>query len=168
MSARSDDHSRSPQLAHALGELKSHFAQELNASPVKREAIEQLERILEVPLLAANMAELPQMNSIIEVDDGALWCKCLVLFENTFLCRCTKAGGTEYAVVEYFPLHGTNEIWTRGSEASEVLRLFTQEQRYALESWVSDLSDQMRAFVSANFPVLDPNFVTDDLIYRLQ
>ena len=86
--------------------------------------------------------------------------------ENMFLCHRHIMGGAEYAVVEHFPTRGTNEIWNRGGNAVEVLRMFAQEQRQALLVWTEDMSAQVKEFLAEKFPGQDMSRVADAFVLK--
>ena len=102
------------QLSAKWGEYPIARAKYLKQFPVSREAVEALERNLLELALAAKMAASKPPENVIHDDDGMPWHKSVDLMDNIFLCHRPITGGTEYAVVEHFPAHGTNEIWNRG------------------------------------------------------
>ena len=163
------EHRRPTELedkAHA--EAVRHFAEHLKQFPVSREAVERLERDVAKIALAANMAAArptPQQN-VIQADDGEQWRKDVDLMENIHFCHRPISYGAEYAVVEHFPARGTNEIWNRGWNASEVLKSFTQGQRQALQVWTDDLTAQVQEFLSEKFPGQDLSRVADSFIHK--
>jgi len=149
-------------------EAVRHFAEHLKQFPASREAVERLERDVAKIALAANMAAArptPQQN-VIQADDGAQWHKDVDLMENIHLCHRPITGGAEYAVVEHFPARGTYEIWNRGWNAAEVLKVFTQEQRQALQVWTEDMTAQVKEFLAEKFPGQDLSRVADAFIHK--
>jgi len=163
------EHRRPTELedkAHA--EAVRHFAEHLKQFPASREAVERLERDVAKIALAANMAAArptPQQN-VIQADDGEQWRKDVDLMENIHFCHRPISYGAEYAVVEHFPARGTNEIWNRGWNAAEVLKVFTQEQRQALQVWTEDMTAQVQEFLAEKFPGQDLNRVADGFMHR--
>lgn len=163
------EHRRPTELedkAHA--EAVRHFAEHLKQFPASREAVERLERDVAKIALAANMAAArptPQQN-VIQADDGAQWHKGVDLMENIHFCHRPITGGAEYAVVEHFPARGTYEIWNRGWNATDVLKVFTQEQRQALQVWTEDMTAQVQEFLAEKFPGQDLSRVADAFIHK--
>ena len=163
------EHRRPTELedkAHA--EAVRHFAEHLKQFPASREAVERLERDIAKIALAANMAAArptPQQN-VIQADDGAQWHRSVDLMENIRLCHRPITGGAEYAVMEHFPARYTNEIWNRGWNAAEVLKVFTQEQRQALQIWTEDMTAQVQEFLAEKFPGQDLSRVADGFMHR--
>lgn len=68
-------------------------------------------------------------------------------------------------MVEQFP-SGTNEIWTKGRNAIEVLKVFTQDQRQALQIWKEDLAAQVKNFLTEKYPGHDMDRVADAFIIQ--
>jgi hypothetical protein len=163
------EHRRPTELedkAHA--EAVRHFAEHLKQFPASREAVERLERDIAKIALAANMAAArptPQQN-VIQTDDGKQWHNDLDLMENIHLCHRPITGGAEYAVAEHFPTRGTIEIWNRGWNATDVLKVFTQEQRQALQIWTEDMTAQVQEFLTEKFPGQDLSRVADAFIHK--
>ena len=163
------EHRRPTELedkAHA--EAVRHFSEHLKQFPASRTAVERLERDADKIALAANRAAAkptPKQN-LIQADDGAQWHQSVDLLENIHFCHRPISYGAEYAVVEHFPARGTNEIWNRGWNASEVLKSFTQGQRQALQVWTDDLTAQVQEFLSEKFPGQDLSRVADAFIYK--
>jgi hypothetical protein len=163
------EHRRPTELedkAHA--DAVRHFAEHLKQFPASREAVERLERDVAKIALAANMAAArptPQQN-VIQADDGEQWRKDVDLMENIHLCHRPITGGAEYAVVEHFPARGTYEIWNRGWNAAEVLKVFTQEQRQALQVWTEDMTAHVQEFLTEKFPGQDLSRVADAFIHK--
>jgi hypothetical protein len=163
------EHRRPTELedkAHA--EAVRHFAEHLKQFPASREAVERLERDADKIALAANRAATkptPKEN-VIQADDGKQWHKSVDLMEDIHFCHRPISYGAEYAVVEHFPAHGTNEILNRGWNAGEVLKSFTQEQRQALQVWTEDMTAQVKEFLSEKFPGQDLSRVADSFIHK--
>jgi len=163
------EHRRPTELedkAHA--EAVRHFAGHLKQFPASREAVERLERDVAKIALAANMAaskSTPKEN-IIQADDGKQWHKSVELMDNIHLCHRPISYGAEFAVVERFPAHGTNEIVNRGWNTTEVLKAFTQGQRQALQDWTEDLTAQVKEFLAEKFPGHDLSRVADAFIQK--
>ena len=103
--------------------------------------------------------------SVIQTDDGLQWHKDAVLFDNIFVCHRRTAAGVEYAVVEQFS-NGSNEIRTKGRNAVEVLRVFTWEQKHALQVWTEDLNAQVKEFLAEKYPGQDMSPVADGFMQR--
>ena len=138
----------------SYAEAARHFAEHLKQFPTNREAVERLERDADKIALAANRAAskpTPKEN-IIQADDGKQWHKNADLMEDIYFCHRTISYGAEYAVVEHFPAHGTNEILNRGWNTSEVLKAFTQGLRQTLQVWTEDMTAQVKEFLSEKFP----------------
>jgi hypothetical protein len=169
MSTRFDDRRPTELEDKAHAEAVRHFAEQLRQFPASRSAIDRLERDIAKIGLAANMAASKPMptETVIRADDSADWHKSVELMENIFLCHRPITGGAEYAVVEHFPARGTNEIWNRGGNAAEVLRMFAQEQRQALLVWTEDMSAQVKEFLAEKFPGQDMSRVADSFMHRL-
>ena len=86
--------------------------------------------------------------------------------ENIHLCHCSLAGEIEYAAVEYFPAHDRHEIWNRGRDAVDVVRVFAVEQRNALHVWTEDFTAQVREFLAEKYPARDSGRVADSFVSR--
>jgi hypothetical protein len=163
------EHRRPTELedkAHA--EAVRHFAEHLKQFPASREAVARLERDADKIALAANRAAAkptPKEN-VIQADDGKQWQKSVDLMENIHFCHRPISYGAEYAVVEYFPARGTNEILNRGWNTPEVLKAFTQGLREALQVWTEDVTAQVKEFLSEKFPGHDLNRVADAFIHK--
>ena len=151
--------------AHA--EAVRYFAGHLKQFPASRDAVDQLERDVAKIALAANLAAAKPTASVIHAGDGSQWQKGVDLMENVCLCHRPVNGGAEFAVMEHFPKQGTHEIWNRGGNAVEVLQVFTQEQRQALQFWAEDMTAQVREFLAEKFPGHDLTRVADALVRRL-
>jgi hypothetical protein len=85
--------------------------------------------------------------------------------DNIFLCHRPITGGAEYAVVEHFLAHGTNEIWNRGWNAARVLRVFAQEQRQALEFGTEDMMAQAKEFLAEKYSGQDMSHMADSFMH---
>jgi hypothetical protein len=163
------EHRRPTELedkAHA--EAVRHFAEHLKQFPASREAVERLERDADKIALAANRAATkptPKEN-VIQADDGKQWHKSVDLMEDIHFCHRPISYGAEYAVVEHFPAHGTNEILNRGWNATEVLKAFTQGLRQTLQVWTEDMTAQVKEFLSEKFPGQDLSRVADAFIHK--
>lgn len=166
MSNRYDDPLPNALEEQAYTEARQHFASQLRQFPVSRETIERLERSLSVMALAANMAASGPVDLAIRTDDGVKWCKSVDLMDNLYLCHRPLPGGVEYALVEYFPARGTNEIWHRGWNAIDVLKVFVEEQRQALEIWTEDMKAQVKEFLMEKYPGHDMSRVADGFVHR--
>jgi len=88
------------------------------------------------------------------------------LLESMYLCHRSMAGETEYAAVEYFPKNNRHEVWNRGREAVDVVRVFAQEQRHALKIWTQDLTAQVREFLTENYPGRDLGRMAESFVSR--
>jgi hypothetical protein len=66
-------------------------------------------------------------------------------------------------VVEHFPAHGTNEIWNRGWDAVQVLKIFAKEQRQALEFGTEDMVARTVEFLAEKYSGQDLSYLTDSL-----
>jgi hypothetical protein len=142
------------------------FAAYLKQFPVSREAVERIERNMTKLALAANHAASKPAKNVIQADDGASWRKAVDLMDNIFLCHRQTTGGTEYAVVEHFPAHRTNEIWNQGWNAIQVLRVFAQEQRRALEFGMQDATAQAKEFLAEKYFGQEMSHLTDSFMRR--
>ena len=87
--------------------------------------------------------------------------------DNIYLCHLPITGGAEFAVVEHFPAGDRNEIWNRGRNAIEVLRVFVQEQRQALRVWTEDLATQVREFLAETYPGQDMSRAASSFMHQL-
>jgi hypothetical protein len=169
MSTRFDDHRPTELEDKAHAEAVRHFAEQLKQFPASRSTIDRLERDIAKIGLAANMAAAKPtpIRNAIHADDGTQWQKSVELMENIFLCHRPTTGGADYAVVEHFPAQDTNEIWNRGGNAVEVLRMFAREQRQALQVWTEDMNAQVKEFLAERFPGQDMSRVADSFMHRL-
>jgi len=150
----------------AYAEARNQFAESLKQFPTSRDAIRKLEGNLATMALAMNMAAArPSSESVIQTDDGLQWHKDAVLFDNIFVCHRRTDTGVEYAVVEQFS-NGSNEIRTKGWNAVEVLRVFTWEQKHALQVWTDDLNAQVKEFLAEKYPGQDMSRVADGFMQR--
>ncbi|HUA67313.1 MAG TPA: hypothetical protein VMA13_02085 [Candidatus Saccharimonadales bacterium] len=153
MSSRSDRRRLTTLEEQAYAEAKEHFVEHLKQFPASRLIVERLEQGVAKIALAANMAaSQTSQESPIPTDDGTQWHRSVDLTDNICLCHRPISGGVEYAVLEYFPDRGRHEIWHRGPNVVEVLRLFVQEQRQALQVWTEDLASQVREFLEEKYP----------------
>ena len=170
MSNRFDNRQPSAQEEHAYAGASQHFAEHLKQFPASREAVRRIERNIARIALAANMAvsKSTSNENVIHVDDGTQWHKCVDLMNNICLCHRPITGGAEYAVLEHFPARHTNEIWNRGWNAVEVLRLFAQEQRQALQVWTKDLTAQVKEFLTEKHPGQNMSRVTDRFMHHFE
>lgn len=168
MSSRFDRRRLTTLEEQAYTEAKEHFAEHLKQFPASRMAVERLEWDLAKIALAANMmaSKTPAANSI-TTDDGKPWFRDVDLMDNIYLCHRPFVGGAEYAVVEHFPAGGRNEIWNRGGNAVEVLRLFIQEQRQALQVWTEDLAAQVKEFLAETYPGQDMSRPASSFMHQL-
>ena len=168
MSSRYDRRRLTTLEEQACTEATEHFAEHLKQFRVSHLAVERLERDMAKIALAANMAatKTPPGNPI-ATDDGKQWHKAVDLMENIYLCHRPVTGGAEYAVVEHFPANNRNEIWNRGWNAVEVLRVFAQEQRRALQVWSEDFATQLREFLAETYPGQNMSRVAASFMHRL-
>jgi hypothetical protein len=164
MSSRLDDHRPTELEDKAHAEALRHFAEQLKSFPISRETVERLERNLSIMALAANMAATKPGDKTIQTDDGVQWHKSIELMDNISLCYRLISDGAEYAVVEHFP--NTNEVWNRGRNAVEVLRMFAQDQRQALEIWTEDVKVQVKELLAEKYPGQDMSRVADGFMHR--
>jgi len=153
MNSRLDSRRLTTLEEQAYTEVKEHFAEHLKQFPASRMTVERLERDIAKIALAADMAasQTPQGNPI-PTNDGTRWHRSVDLTDNTCLCHRPVTGGVEYAALEYFPDRGRHEIWNRGGNVVEVLKVFTQEQRQALQVWMEDLAVQVGEFLEEKYP----------------
>ena len=166
MSSRLDEHRLTELEDKAHAEAVRHFAEQLDSFPICREAVERLERNLSIMALAANMAATKPDDKTIQADDGVQWHKSIELMDNISLCYRLISDGEEYAVVEYFAERALNEVWNRGRNAVEVLRMFAQEQRQALEIWTEDMKAQVKELLAEKYPGQDMRRVADGFMHR--
>lgn len=158
------DHRRPTELEDkAYAEAVRHFAEPLKQFPASRDAVDRLERDVAKIMLAANMAAARPISreNAIQADDGAAWHKAVDLMDNICLCHRPVTGGTEFAVVEYFPKRGANVIWKQGGSAGEALKAFAQAQRQALQVWTEDMTAHVTEFLAEKFPGHDMSRVAD-------
>ena len=168
MSSRFDHRRLATLEQQAYTEATEHFAEHFKQFPASRLAVERLERDMAKIALAANMAASKTLpGNPITTDDGKQWHRDVELMDNTYLCHRPITGGVEYAVVEHFPAAGRNEIWNRGTNAVEVLRLFVQEQRQALRVWTQDLATQVREFLAETYPGQDMSRAASSFMHHL-
>ncbi len=167
MGSRFDSHRLTTLEGQAYAEATEHFAEHFKQFPASRLAVERLERDMAKIALAANMAASQPTGNIIQADDGEQWHKGVALMENIYLCHRPITGGAEYAVVEHFPAGDRNEIWNRGWNAIEVLRLFAQDQRRALRVWTENLATQVREFLAETYPGQDLSRAASSFMHHL-
>ena len=129
--------------------------------PVSREAVELLERNLVRLAYAAKMAASKPAGNVIRTDAGVSWHRDFDLMDNIYLCHRTMSGRTEYAVVEYFLAHGTNEIWNQGWDVVQVLQMFAKEQRQALDLGTEDMVAHITEFLSEKYSGQDLNYLSE-------
>lgn len=166
MSSRHDDHRPTELEDKAHAEALRHFAEQLKLFPICREAVERLERNLSIMALAANMAATKPGDKTIQTDDGVQWHKSVELMDNISLCYRLISDGAEYGVVEHFPQRGLHEVWNRGRNAVEVLRMFAHEERQALEIWTEDVKAQVKELLAEKYPGQDMSRVADGFMHR--
>ncbi|MFZ1073998.1 MAG: hypothetical protein WAO21_11270 [Verrucomicrobiia bacterium] len=169
MSNRFDDRRPTELEDKAHTEAVRHFAEHFKQFPASREAVERLEKNAAKIALAANMAaSQTSRRNPVQTDGGQQWHKCVDLMDNICLCHRPITGGAEYAVVEHFPARGINKIWNRSQNAVELLSLFAQEQRQALEIWTGDMRAQVKEFLAEKYPGQDMNRVADSFMHRFK
>lgn len=166
MGSRFDSRRLTTLEEQAYTEATEHFAEHLKQFTASRLAVERLERDMAKIALAANMAASQPTGNIIQVDDGEQWHKGVALMENIYFCHRSIGGGAEFAVVEHFPAGDRNEIWNRGHNAVEVLRVFVQEQRQALRVWTEDLATQVREFLAETYPGQDMSRAASSFMHQ--
>lgn len=161
-----NDRRPTPQEEQAYTEARSCFAEHLKQFPVSQDAVKKLERNLAKTSLAMNIAASQPSSpvSVIQTDEGS-WNKSTDLFDNIVACHRRTAAGVEYAVVEQFP-NGTNEIWTQGRNAIEVLRAFAGEERHVLEIWTEDMTARVNEYLAENYPGQDMTRVAEGFMKR--
>ena len=150
----------------AYTEAEYIFVEYLKQSPVSRKAVERIERNIVKLALAANRAALKPVENDVQADDGATWHRGVELMDNIFLCHREIVGGTKYAVVEYFPTHDTNEIWNQGRDATQVLRVFVNEQRRALEFAMRDVATQVKDFLAEKYSGQELSRIAESFLRR--
>jgi hypothetical protein len=166
MSNRFDDRPLAMLEEQACTEAREHLAEQLKQFPTTWEAIQRLERNLAITALAADMAASTSQGNVVQVDGDEKWCKEVDFMDNTCLCHRLIDGELEYAVVKHFPARGTNEIWNRGRNAVEVLKVFAKEQEHALKVWTEDINVQVKKFLTQKYPGHDMSRVADNFIHR--
>jgi hypothetical protein len=166
MSNRFDNRPLATLEEQACTEAKEHFAEELKQFPTTWEAIQRLERNLAITALAADMAASASQGNVVQIDGSEKWFKGVDFMDNTCLCYRQIVGELEYAVVEHFPARGTNEIWNRGRNAVDVLKVFAGEREHALRIWAEDIDVQVRKFLAQKYPGLDLSRVADSFTHR--
>jgi hypothetical protein len=97
------------------------------------------------------MAASKPAEHVIQVDAGVVSYRDVDLMDNIYLCHRPMARGMEYAVVEHYFAHGTNEIWNRGWDAVQVLKTFANEQRQALEFGTEDMMTHITEFLAETY-----------------
>jgi hypothetical protein len=145
-----------------------HFARDIRQFPQTHQALVRLERNLSIIALAAEIAASkpsPNENTILD-DDGTNWNKSSDLMDNIYLCHRPISDGTEYAVMEHFPAGRRNEVWNRGLNTAEVLRVFAKEQRRAMEIWTEDIRGQVKKFLMQKYPDHDSERMAHDFTRR--
>jgi hypothetical protein len=119
-----------------------------------------------LPVCCSHRYPVASKQNVILADDGMQWHKSVELMDNIYLCHRPISYGAEFAVVEHFPAHGTNEILNRGWNTTEVLKAFTLRQRQALQVWTEDLTAQVKEFLAEKFPGHDLSRVADAFIHK--
>lgn len=105
MSSRSFNHRPTEIEDQAHAEAVRYFAEQLNQFPASRDAVKRLERdIAKISLAILAASQRPLDANPIVTDDGTQWRKGVELFDNVFVCYRQTMTGSEYAVVERFPL----------------------------------------------------------------
>jgi len=150
--------------AHA--QAHRHFAEYLEQFPVSRAAVERLDQNIAQMALKAPPTTPWQAGSTGPNQVAAPWQQQADLMENIWLCHRPLEFMIEYAVVEYFPAHDTNEIWNRGWNAMDVLFVFAREQRQALEIWSEDMNVQLHGFLAENYSGQDMGRVAEQFMRR--
>jgi hypothetical protein len=150
----------------AYTEASEYLAEQLKQVSTIREAVQRLERNLAVMALAADMAASASQGNLIQVDGDGKWFKAVDFMDNTWLCHRLMDGRVEYAIVEHFPARGTNEIWNRGRNAVEVLKVFAGEQERALKIEADDLNAQVKKFLAQKHPGQDMSRVAASFTRR--
>ena len=150
----------------AYTEAEYIFVEYLKQSPVSRKAVERIERNIVKLALAANRAALKPVENDVQADDGAAWHRGVDLMDNIFLCHREIIGGTKFAVVEYFPAHDTNEIWNEGPDATQVLRVFVNEQRRALEFAMRDVATRVKDFLAEKYSGQEMSRMAESFLRR--
>lgn len=168
MSSRFDRHPLTRLEEQACAEASERFIEHLQQFPITRMAVERLEMDMAKIALAANLAasKTPTAQSI-DTYDGKQWFKDIGLINNVYLCHRRVTGGVEFAIVEHIPSKGSNEIWSWGRNAIEVLRVFVQEQRKMLEVWTEDLAAQVKEFLAQTYPGQNMSRATSTFIHQL-
>jgi hypothetical protein len=154
------------QETQACAEAQCLFTEYLKLFPVSREAVELLERNLLKLALVAKMAASKPAENVIQTDAGVAWHRDVDLMDNIFLCHRPIDGGTEYAVMEHFNAHDTNEIWNCGWDAIQVLRIFANEQREALEFGTKDMVARITEFLAEKYSGQDLSHIANSFNHR--
>jgi hypothetical protein len=165
MSNRFDNRPLATLEQQACIEAREHFAEQLKQILATREAIQRLERNFAITALAVDMAASTSHGNVIQVDGNEKWFKGVDFMDNTCLCHRQIDGQMEYAVVEHIPARGTNEIWNRGRNAVDVLKVFAGEREHALKIWAEDINAQVRKFLAQKYPGEDMSRVADSFMY---
>jgi len=166
MSNQLDNCLESTLAEQAYTEAEYIFVEYLKQSPVSRKEVERIERNLGKLALAANRAALKPVENDAQADDGAAWHRGVDLMDNIFLCHREIIGGTKFAVVEYFPAHDTNEIWNEGRDAAQVLRVFVNEQRRALEFAMRDVATRVKDFLAEKYSGQEMSRMAESFLRR--
>jgi hypothetical protein len=151
----------------AYAEARQHFIEHLNQFPVSQDAVKNLERNLASTALAVSTAatKSPPQGSPVQTGDGLQWHRGIDLFDNLQVNYRPTPYAAEFAVMEQFP-NGQHEIWNRGYNAVEVLRVFASEQRQALQTWSNDLKAQVAEFLAEKYPGEDMSRVADAFVLK--
>jgi len=166
MTNRLDNCPDSTPAEQAYTEAEYIFVEYLKQSPVSHKAVERIERNIVKLALAANRAALKPAENDVQADDGAAWHRGVDLLDNIFLCHRAIVGGTKYAVVEYFPAHDTNEIWNEGRDATQVLRVFVNEQRRALEFAMQDVATRVKDYLAEKYSGQEMSRMAESFLRR--
>jgi len=148
-------------------EAVEHFADHLKQFSTCRDHVTRLERdIAKLALAAMAVSRKPSDGELIQADDGQQWHKAVALYDNVCICHRQALNAMEFAVVERFP-SGSNEIWTKGRNAVEVLKAFIHDQRHALSIWVEDINAQVKGFLAEKYPGQNMDCVAETFMQRL-
>jgi hypothetical protein len=150
----------------AYAEASGYLAEQLKQVSTTWEVIQRLERNLAITALAADMAASASQGNVIQVDGDGKWLKAVDFMDNTCLCHRLINGRVEYAVVKHFPARGTNEIWNRGRNSVEVLKVFAREREQAQKISVEDLNAQVKKFLAQKYPGQDMSRVADSFMHQ--
>ena len=142
----------------------SNFAGHLNQFPVSQKAISKLEQNLTTTALTLNCAVAGESSrDIVMTSNDGKWHKSIMLFDNIGACHRRDGMHVEYAVVEQLP-NGENEVWAKGPNAAELLKLFVSEERQTMKVWNDDLVAQVKEFLGQRFPGQDMTNVSERVI----